>query len=405
MDGEEVIEASERFTRDVFRFEKKKLILPSIAVLVLLGGFFAGDHLRSEGVDSRLADTSTEFAFERQFQYRQEELFNITFNESRDEEVTDQLERTDPMQRPERYEPYHLMMAEYAALGAVYRSPFYPVAPGHAHKSVIFTPEKGYYLSDEIPHGAALWAYRGEAMEDLHEEADASDMSVEEFRAEAEQIRSRDMDSPELEQQLRDMEPLEGTARIAGSFGPEDPQMLIEHTLDNQVEEVGLVHLIPAVFAAFVWNYLISGVILTGLRDFRKDIDRFSERDHFFRNNLLLSAAASTVVALTLQLALNPDNFLLIIAGTAASSLLWLGLFAAVTNEARKYTRYAWILTGIGLNLLILPLDGMLGYSSEFILNTFITGATPLYPLMLGAFSEYGRIHGEKHLRKKLEDR
>jgi len=78
------------------------------------------------------------------------------------------------------------------------------------------------------------------------------------------------------------------------------------------------------------------------------------------------------------------------------SSIFWISLFTVSVNELRKFTKHAWIISGVGLNLLIVPITMLAGYEYEFVLDTFILGATPLYPLILGVFSEYGRIHGEK---------
>lgn len=401
-----IIKLLENFARDTLKFEKKKLILPSIAVLIILIAFFLGSHLRSEGVDSRLVETNTEYALDRQISYSEEELFNRTFNETRAEEISDRSMRTNPLRRPDRYEPYNLLMAEYAALTAVYSSPFYPIAPGHSQKALIFTPDRGYYLTEEVPHGATVRVYRIEAMENLREKTNNSDMSIEEFRSEVELIRSREVNSPELEQQVQTRQPEDRILRLAGNLGPEEPEQMIGQTLENQVKEIGLLHLVPAILGALIWNYIISGVILTGWRDFKKDVNRFSEKDHFFRNNLLISATAASLIVLTAQLVFEPNNFISITGGTLASSLFWLGLFAAVTNETRKYTRYAWILTGITLNLVIPAIAEMIGYdgTTNFIFQTFIVGATAFYPLILGVLSEYGRIRGEKHLRKRLNE-
>ena len=149
--------------------------------------------------------------------------------------------------------------------------------------------------------------------------------------------------------------------------------------------------------------------MVAGLRDFRQDIESWSLDEGFFLNNIVASSLVS-ILLVTVSKMIIPviiplgSVSVLGIVATVASAVLWTAVFAVIVNEFRKLTRYAWIISGLSISILLAMLELSLATESS-VSATFVLGASAAYPLMLGALSEYGRIHGEHFLERTIRDR
>lgn len=400
--------------QEIVQFEKKKLILPILLVFVLTGSILYGLDVRdNQRLDEEILDTQPAMTELVTLNIKSDHYPNasgLKTEADRKEASNEIIERTNRESEILKGNFIPAMPAVFAI-----ESRLIPLTPSKIvyggvsnENSLVFSLKDGYVVSKEPFEVLSEIQYRQRKLEELNREVNESNVSYQKFQQEVEEINSKEYKDEELRDYLFSENSSMGEEnqfKISGL-----PYSDLKEALRNDsLKEIQFYHFLPSLFATFIAYYLFSGLIITGLRDFKSDIEEFSKKDRFFRNNLLLSAIASTTIAfLGLVIwwsIIDSANFIVSLSQLAVSSIFWLILFTVTVNELRKFTKYAWIIAGVGLNLLIIPIHGLAGYEQEFLLNTLITGATPFYPFMLGVFSEYGRIHGEKFLRKMISNK
>lgn len=191
------------FKYEMLHFEKKKLILPILAVMVILSAVFLGGHLRSQGFEEETMNASLYAMTELTVIF----LENSEFNESvslssreRRELVDEKARKMNPMEEPLLSWSNAPVITEGVFLGAIYQTPFFPVAPGdmrgpylgRSEKSVFFPAKKGYVLTKEMPETLALIFYRQHALGQLGERMeDRTNLTHWEFQQRVREIKSR----------------------------------------------------------------------------------------------------------------------------------------------------------------------------------------------------------------------
>jgi prefoldin subunit 5 len=399
--------------KNTLHFEKKKLVLPALIVFILASSVIYGLDLRdNQDLDEEFFEPRLETVTELSLIHTNSEYYpNISgLNTEADRRAASEEVYESTNSDPEVLAKKHIL-----ALPAVFAidNDLIPLTPstfiygstGDNKESLLFSMNDGYVVSNETFEVLLEIQYRQGKLRGLQREINKTNMSYQSFQQRVEQIKSVNYEDEELQEYVFNKENSTEKSSGIASLGPEHSG-LKEKLRNNNLKEIRFYHFIPSLVATFLVYYIVSGLVLTGLRDFKSDIEEFSKRDHFFRNNLLLSGFASTtavLLALTVWWNIvSSVNIVIAFSQLVISSIFWISLFTVSVNELRKFTKHAWIISGVGLNLLIVPITMLAGYEYEFVLDTFILGATPLYPLILGVFSEYGRIHGEKFLRKIL---
>lgn len=237
-------------------------------------------------------------------------------------------------------------------------------------------------------------------------EENRENWTLQRFRSKASEIEQTEYSDPEIAQYLKDpLLPVEDGAEAAPTLplGVGLDSLMLE-PLESGIKEVRFYHFIPSFLATFALYYVINAFIVAGLRDFRQDIESWSLNEGFFLKNVVASSLVSVLLVIVSKV-VNPLGSVSVpgIVATVASAVLWTAVFAVIVNEFRKLTRYAWIISGLSISILLAMLELSLATES-FISATFVLGATAAYPLMLGLLSEYGRIHGEHFLEKSIRD-
>lgn len=66
----------------------------------------------------------------------------------------------------------------------------------------------------------------------------------------------------------------ENTSQNTGFAMNKDSIHIVEMSMKGELKEVGLIHFLPAIAVAFVWNYLLSGFIIASYRATRYEIGK-----------------------------------------------------------------------------------------------------------------------------------
>jgi hypothetical protein len=276
----EFLSEMKKFGYEVIRFEKKKLILPVLAVMVILSAVLILGQMRSQGVDEKAVNSSVTAMTGLTVVFIEAEHFNDSIDKPR------RQRRKMVYEKAERIRPdftSSLMTAEGFLLGSIYLTPFFPVAPGGLivpsmtgvgeSKALLFPSTKGYYLTEEAPEALVMISYRQKALNDLGERVNKTNMTLEEFRNRVESIKSTDLQSRELKRTVLNQSELRSSRKFSGMVGNLDSgfdQSDIERqVVEGEIKEIGLIHFIPAMFIAFTWNYLLSGLLITVFRRLR----------------------------------------------------------------------------------------------------------------------------------------
>jgi hypothetical protein len=398
--------------------------------LILFTSLLYGFHLRDDRkVDSKITEISKNSMANLTIRFTKKEFYPEKSgfeNESRYEKLSRKISDRNSQKTSELFGIKEKILIIPAGLAT--ESIIYPLAPGtpiqylngpldYQLQNPFLTSGKAYVVSKELPSSLVEISYTQGELSDLLDKANNSDLSYQEYQEEAEEIKLAEYQDKNVRKQVfspennsQDNFDMFPGGYVGSVESKKSYDRLVKRTKNNNLKELQLIHFVPSLFASFAMYYLLSGIVITGWRGFKKDIENLSEKENFFRNNLIISTIATSAILLTattLWTAYTGSTLLVshitIITQFLASAVFWTLLFAVTVNELRKKTKYSWILTGVTLNTAVpLILLSVFGDNNRFIWNTFILGATPVYPLLLGLFSEYGRIHGEKFLRQKL---
>jgi len=286
--------------RQVVRFEKKKILLPLILVLVLTVSVFYGLELRdNQELDKKHMDAQLEqmteltiISIESQYYPDTSELRTKSEIEEASKDIGKRADRKAKISSS-KYIPV------VPAIFSI-ESPLIPLTAsstiiyGKPRQSLLFGLENGYVVSRENLETFSELQYRKGKFEELRREINENNMSYQEFQQKVKDIRSVEYKDEELRNYTFDnssvIENYSYTKDLAGYL----PQKKLRN---NDFREIQFYHFIPSLAATFIVYYLLTGLILTGLRDFKSDVEEFSKRGNFFRNNLILSALASTLTA------------------------------------------------------------------------------------------------------------
>jgi len=270
----ETLQKTKNFLLDIISFEKQKLVLPVLAVMVIFSAMLLGGHMKSQNFDEQMVQTSINLVTLSTAVEVEENYFGDQTDNTVNQRLDRMIQQADSSTSDIRESA--LVQAEMALLGVIYESPLFPVAPGGdvrnvktgrntiivdsgSDKALFFTNEKGYYLTDEWPDGMAVAYYRFRFLSQLSSSIESGDRNptLQEYRQYISTMRSHEADS-------------EDVASAVSSYDTGEPDVrtrrMMRHAVNDEVKEIGVVHFLPAIMAAFIWNYLLSGIILVSYR-------------------------------------------------------------------------------------------------------------------------------------------
>lgn len=266
-------------------FEKKKLILPLISATLIIGVIATVYDYRAHGYGNTVSEGEGREDFNELAVRSEHELFNSSFSHTQDyyppntshlREIRNnkrfkQLdERSDLTSNPARYIYYTIFPA--------YKTPVLVLMPSDSDTILgsletdfgpgvrAFPVESGYVFSKDRAYESAEWWVKASKLQTLSMNASnkSSNWTLDKFRTEADDIRSREISNKETEEFIAN--------QVQEISDPEAKQLTgIGKALDNPpVKEIGVIHFVPALVVNSVLYYLISGLVLTGIRGMRR---------------------------------------------------------------------------------------------------------------------------------------
>jgi hypothetical protein len=411
--------------KQVLRPEKRKMILPVLMCLFLALTVALTMVFRAQGLEQQYSEPVLEGSSELRKLSLEAQYFNESVSADVRNKARTELESFERQWRSDLFSLDPVSKAPFL-IGGAYFSDAFPLLP--AQPSIVgaattgsdnqftdfpFPRSKGYVLSEDLFAAQAKLFYiqRRYSLLSSKIEENRENWTLQRFRSKASEIEQTEYSDPEVPQYLKDpLLPVEdGAGPVAESPLSMGADSLVLEPLESGIKEVRFYHFIPSFLATFALYYVINAFIVAGLRDFRQDIESWSLDEGFFLNNIVASSLVS-ILLVTVSKMIIPviiplgSVSVLGIVATAASAVLWTAVFAVIVNEFRKLTRYAWIISGASISILLAMLELSLATESS-VSATFVLGASAAYPLMLGALSEYGRIHGEHFLERTIRDR
>jgi hypothetical protein len=406
--------------KHVLRPEKRKMILPVLMCLFLAFTVALTMVFRAQGLEQQYSEPVLEGSSELRKLSLEAQYFNESVSADVRNKARTELESFERQWRSDLFSLDPVSKAPFL-IGGVYFSDAFPLLP--AQPSIVdastigfdnrftdfpFPRSKGYVLSEDLfaAQTKLFYVQRRYSLVSSRIEENRENWTLQRFRSKASEIEQTEYSDPEIAQYLKDpLLPVEDGAEAAPTLplGVGLDSLMLE-PLESGIKEVRFYHFIPSFLATFALYYVINAFIVAGLRDFRQDIESWSLNEGFFLKNVVASSLVSVLLVIVSKV-VNPLGSVSVpgIVATVASAVLWTAVFAVIVNEFRKLTRYAWIISGLSISILLAMLELSLATES-FISATFVLGATAAYPLMLGLLSEYGRIHGEHFLEKSIRD-
>jgi len=416
------VESAVTTLKQVLRPEKRKMILPVLMCLFLALTVALTMVFRAQGLEQQYSEPVLEGSSELQKLSLEAQYFNESVSADVRNKVRTELESFERQWRSDLFSLDPVSKAPFL-IGGAYFSDAFPLLP--AQPSIVgaattgsdnqftdfpFPRSKGYVLSEDLfaAQTKLFYVQRRYSLLSSRIEENRENWTLQRFRSEASEIEGAEYSDPEVAQYLKDPPPTikddnaEAVVTPLLSIGVDS---LVLEPLESGVKEIRFYHFIPSFLATFALYYVANAFIVAGLRDFRQDIESWSLDEGFFLKNIVASSLVS-VLLVTVSKVVNPLGSVSApgIVATVASAVLWTAVFAVIVNEFRKLTRYAWIISGASISILLAMLELSLATESS-VSATFVLGASAAYPLMLGVLSEYGRIHGEHFLERTIRDR
>jgi hypothetical protein len=247
------------FLAEVLRFEKKKLLLPALAVLAVFCTSVLLTQFRAMDLDREIARSSTE------------EMTELTVNST--------LNREFGAERPVQADaPAHQGFTDAERLIyqgtlqglALLRSPVFPVGPSgflgevleSGGKPTLFPRSEGYVLSEEFVESFLVTAYRRQRFEELERAVEDGDVSRQEYLERVDRLRDRGVGSEQVRRFVSD---------------PAENQMLSplseqtrQKAVSGELVELQPWHFAPAALMSSVWLYLLTGLSVAAVRRIRE---------------------------------------------------------------------------------------------------------------------------------------
>jgi hypothetical protein len=307
----------------VVRFEKKKLILPLLMTLLLLGSVVYGTNLRDNvGLDEKVMNNSLEVMTGLTVNILASEYYpnqsGLT-NRSILERENKALSEANKLENRKYSNQFISLAPAFLALN----TEIYPLSPGSAvslmtedrikYTSQLTFPARDAYISSrEIPASAIEIRYRMRKLVELEEEANKTDMNYSEFQQKIEDIKSLDYGDRELRNYVFDNSSTEDdensnnfrrNQRGLLGFWNTDYDNIKDNLKNDDWTELQTIHFIPSLIASFLLYYLLSGLILTGYRGSSNLAERLLKSKGLNHSIVLASSGfilASGILLLTL---------------------------------------------------------------------------------------------------------
>jgi hypothetical protein len=264
--------------RRVVRYERKKIVLPILMLVVLISAVGLGSHLRSENVDREVLENSQHTMENATIILVEHKYFDQSIDISQRERAHRMSER---MQRENRQiMNLPTIRAEVYLLGLVYKSGLYPLLPsaipGQETSSILFSRNDGFFLTNTIPKTFAEISYFQYRTEELNKEINNSreNWTLERYRNKVDEIRSIDYPDKRITKYLRNLNssdledsiPADTIGSIANMEGA------LNSVIQKEVKEVAFYHFIPSALSTFLLYYLVSGLFVEIFRIMRSKI-------------------------------------------------------------------------------------------------------------------------------------
>ena len=263
------------FIRRVVRYERKKIVLPVLMLVVLISAVGLGSHLRSENVDREVVENSQHTMENLTIIFTEHKYFNQSIDMS-------QRERSQRMSKRMQQETRQIMnlptvRAEVYLFGFVYNSGLYPLLPsaipGQEDNSILFTRNDGYFLTDTTPKTLAEISYFNYRMEKLNKKINNSreNWTLEKYRNRVEKIRSIEYPDERITTYLKDSNSssfrgLMSAGTVANTEGALKP------VIQEEMREVKFYHFVPAALATFLLYYFVSELFIEIFRLVRSKV-------------------------------------------------------------------------------------------------------------------------------------
>ncbi|MEF8880342.1 MAG: hypothetical protein V5A72_00745 [Candidatus Nanohaloarchaea archaeon] len=252
-------------------FEKKKLILPILGILILtsfLAGFYnyrANQYGEKQAADRGIADFNS-MAVRLEHDYFNESFSRTEYDRANQFYPANQADiamTKDPLYLP-------LMVGSYA-----YRSNLFPLMPSSSEtlrarsfglfrsNSLLFPASSGYVLSEDIFYSKMEWNTKKYRLQKLDRRVNNSNnWTLTELREEIDSIRNSDTTKEEMLSYIESID-------SRNERTPARKEKVKQLIKNNDVKEVNIWHFIPAFIATFTVYYLISGILVLGVRNIR----------------------------------------------------------------------------------------------------------------------------------------
>jgi hypothetical protein len=247
----------------ILRPEWKKFILPILVTLIIFSGIASIHQIRSQGLDSKIAETS---------QNRMLELSQIQFEEKYLGENYTEEEKDKRLQKFNISEKHRAEFNKYTQIIDIsYR--LTPVAPSsqdlNRDKISFFRYRDRYVIFRDQTEAYLKILYSQEKLSDLNEEIseNRTSWSKERLDSEFEEIKSTEIEQMK-EANLNGVQAsIENSYSDIYSIEAGNTEFLAYPEKD--VKEVKWYHFTPAVLVSFTMYYILNSVLVEGIRAIR----------------------------------------------------------------------------------------------------------------------------------------
>lgn len=257
----------EGFAKDVVRFERKKLILPVLMLVILISAVTLGSHLRAQEVDEELIENSQQ-EWENGILIFAE---NHLYNQSIDESIRERQQRADDKLEKENQEIMNRPIVKSGALlFVVYESNLYPLLPSSLTSkkddSLLFKKSDGYFMTEAYPAALAERLYLRHRISNLHQEINNSrdNWTLGETRQAFDDITSVEYPDDRILTHLKNSN--DSKLVVPTGINTESRESWREPIVENNIKEVQFYHFIPSAVLTFIIYYLLSGLLLEVFR-------------------------------------------------------------------------------------------------------------------------------------------
>ena len=272
------------FIREIVSFEKKKLVLPILAILLLssflvgLYNYRANHYGEKQAVDRGIAD------FNSSAVRIEHEYFNDSFSETEHERANQFY----PANQADIEMTNDFLYISIMIGGYAYQSNIFPLMPSSTRtlqargygifkdKTILFSPTTGYVFSEDVFYSRLEWDVKEHQLNELDRKVNESpeNWTLEELRAEIDSIRNSNINKEEMSEFIDSLK----ERRFASEVDSGRIEKVKQMVQNDKIREVKLWHFIPAFMATFALYYLINGIIVVGIRNIRMRVGNNSSQ-------------------------------------------------------------------------------------------------------------------------------